>query len=194
MRQFRHRARHVIIRGHDDQRPEAALPHPAPRLGGIGDRVDRGAVEIDAAGDDPSRAPGASRAISRSLVDAVDAGNQEPVAAAAARSSIASSIREAPPVRTTIPSAFCGQRDFVSPAAGTRTTGSRAEGDGTKIAKRDQPAQRRACSRPGRACGLCARSRVVIRRTASVSSLADHSAKSGAGMTAARVKSRRWSG
>ena len=49
MRQFDDGARHVVVRGHHDQRLEAALARPAPGLRGIAAGVDGGAVEIDAA-------------------------------------------------------------------------------------------------------------------------------------------------
>ena len=51
VRQLDDGARHVIVRGHDDQRAKAALLRPAPRFGGIAAGVDRRVVEIDAAGE-----------------------------------------------------------------------------------------------------------------------------------------------
>ena len=48
VRHFGDGARHMIVRGHHDQRLEAALMDPAPRLGGIAAGVDGGTVEIDA--------------------------------------------------------------------------------------------------------------------------------------------------
>src|SRR5438093_1275609 len=48
MRQFQDGARHVVVRRHHDQRLEAALAGPAPRLRGIAARVDGGTIEIDA--------------------------------------------------------------------------------------------------------------------------------------------------
>ena len=50
---LRHRARHVIGRRHHDQRGEAAILHPAPRLDRVADGVDRRIVEIDAARHQP---------------------------------------------------------------------------------------------------------------------------------------------
>ena len=49
VRQFDDRARHVVVRRHHDQRLEAALARPAPRLGRVAARIDGRAVEIDAA-------------------------------------------------------------------------------------------------------------------------------------------------
>ena len=49
VRHFHDGARHVVVRGHHDQRLEAALMRPAPRLRGIAAGGDRRAVEIDTA-------------------------------------------------------------------------------------------------------------------------------------------------
>src|SRR4029077_12639059 len=63
--QLRHGARHVVGRGHHDQRGKTALAHPAPRLDRVAGGVDRRMIEVDAARDQALVARIAARDLGR---------------------------------------------------------------------------------------------------------------------------------
>ena len=104
MRELGHGARHVIIRGHDDQRVEILLLRPAPGLEALPNVLSaersRSTQQLKIL---RMRASGGR---SPPLVVAVHPGDQQPPAALGGQQFDRVAIREAPPVRTTIPSAL----------------------------------------------------------------------------------------
>ena len=82
VRQFDDRARHVVIRRHHDQRFEAALVRPAPRLRRVAAGVDGGTVEIDAAAQQRLVVGQRARNVA-GRVGRMHAGDQQPLAIAA---------------------------------------------------------------------------------------------------------------
>ena len=80
MRELGHGARHVPVRGHHDQRIEIVLARPALGLDGVAEGVERGAVEIDAAGEKFGIERGQPGDFARAG-GAVHAADQQPLAA-----------------------------------------------------------------------------------------------------------------
>ena len=80
MLKFGHRTRHVPVRGHHDQRIEIVLARPALGLERVAEGVERGAIEIDAAGEILGIKRRQPRDFARAGV-AMHAGDQQPFAA-----------------------------------------------------------------------------------------------------------------
>ena len=79
-RELRHGARHVVVRGDDDQRTEPAALRPAPGLDRVADRIHRGMVEIDATPRSATHGGVETGDLGRARRP-VDAGDEEPPAA-----------------------------------------------------------------------------------------------------------------
>jgi hypothetical protein len=80
MRELGHGARHMPIRGHHDQRVEIVLARPILGLERVAEGIERGTVEIDAAGEKLGIERGQPRDFARSGV-AVHAADQQSLAA-----------------------------------------------------------------------------------------------------------------
>ena len=180
------RARHVIVRRDHDQRAETAALRPAPGLDRIAQRIE-GAIEIDAAAHPALELrvePGDFIGIGRTVAPLMSNRLPRPDAS----NSIASVMREAPPVSATMPSAsrvsvsFVGRHapdepekpELPSPAPephSTRTSTSRAPQQRTRSGPRGS-----TCVTEGTSA---APSSVWIGPSTSLVHLRNHSAKSG---------------
>ena len=75
------RARHVVRRGHDDERLETVVDRPAPRLDRIAQRIERRIVEIDAAVQQAAVVDGLAGDVAGRRAG-IDAGDEQALAAA----------------------------------------------------------------------------------------------------------------
>ena len=158
MRELGHRARHVIGRGHDDQRTESRVAAQRRVSTALPTVLMRRMVEVDAAGEQPLVAA-ASGARFRRGWSRIDAGDQQPLAAPAASSSSASVMREAPPVSTTMPSALRSSGDLGRSARCGRT-------------RRSQPARARSAATHDQAAAWRASAAAAARASPAMASVA----------------------
>ena len=138
-----HRARHVVVRRHHDQRAEAALLAPS-----AGSRSALPSVLSERSKSTQQRTTrrirGLRREISLRVGRAVDAADEQPLAAPGRQELDRIVMREAPPVSTTMPSAL---RSSTTSSAGSRP-------DEPEEAERQQ--QRTAARKTRPSAGRCA--------------------------------------